>query len=284
MVRLITDSAADMEAEDYEKNGITCIPISVAFGEKVYYENVSLTKAEFYRMQESEKEFPKTAQPTPQAYLDAFQDAKDAGDQVVFLSMSSGISGAYQSAVLAKNMLEFSDCHVIDTCTATGGQRILVEHAVLLRDVGLSATAIVDAIEDLKKRIVIYACMDTLECLRRGGRLSRRAYALGTLANIKPILFVTHDGQVTVPGRAQGMRRGMSYMLKKIEECPPDPAFPIRVMYTSDPEIGRRFADYLNKNQISNIALQLWQVGAAIGTHVGPGACGYAYVAQKESE
>ncbi|MBO7423920.1 MAG: DegV family protein, partial [Oscillospiraceae bacterium] len=268
MVRLITDSAADMEAEDYEKNGITCIPISVAFGEKVYYENVSLTKTEFYRLQGKEKEFPKTAQPTPQTYLDAFQDAKDAGDQVVFLSMSSKISGAYQSAVLAKDMLEFSECYVIDSCTATGGQRILLEHAVLLRDVGLKAKAIIEAIEELKKRIVIYACMDTLECLRRGGRISRRAYAIGTLANIKPILYVTHEGQVTVPGRAQGMRRGMSYMLKKIEECPPDPAFPIHVMYTSDQEVGKQFADYLNKHQVANVALQLWQVGAAIGAHV----------------
>ncbi len=281
MVRLITDSAADMEAVDYEKNRITCIPISVAFGETVYYENVSLTKKEFYRLQGKEKEFPKTAQPTPQTYLDAFQEAKDAGDQVVFLSMSSKISGAYQSAVLAKDMLEYSECYVIDTCTATGGQRILLEHAVLLRDVGLKAEAIIEAIEDLKKRIVIYACMDTLECLRRGGRISRRAYAIGTLANIKPILYVTQEGQVTVPGRAQGMRRGMSYMLKKIEECPPDPAFPIHVMYTSDPEVGKQFADYLNKHQVANVALQLWQVGAAIGAHVGPGACGYAYVARK---
>ena len=237
MVRLITDSAADMEAEDYEKNRITCIPISVAFGETVYYENVSLTKKEFYRLQGKEKEFPK--------------------------------------------MLEYSECYVIDTCTATGGQRILLEHAVLLRDVGLKAEAIIEAIEDLKKRIVIYACMDTLECLRRGGRISRRAYAIGTLANIKPILYVTQEGQVTVPGRAQGMRRGMSYMLKKIEECPPDPAFPIHVMYTSDPEVGKQFADYLNKHQVANVALQLWQVGAAIGAHVGPGACGYAYVARK---
>ena len=220
MVRLITDSAADMEAEDYEKNRITCIPISVAFGETVYYENVSLTKKEFYRLQGKEKEFPKTAQPTPQTYLDAFQEAKDAGDQVVFLSMSSKISGAYQSAVLAKDMLEYSECYVIDTCTATGGQRILLEHAVLLRDVGLKAEAII-------------------------------------------------------------MRRGMSYMLKKIEECPPDPAFPIHVMYTSDPEVGKQFADYLNKHQVANVALQLWQVGAAIGAHVGPGACGYAYVARK---
>ncbi|MBQ1401689.1 MAG: DegV family EDD domain-containing protein [Oscillospiraceae bacterium] len=178
-------------------------------------------------------------------------------------------------------MLEYSECYVIDTCTATGGQRILLEHAVLLRDVGLKAEAIIEAIEDLKKRIVIYACMDTLECLRRGGRISRRAYAIGTLANIKPILYVTQEGQVTVPGRAQGMRRGMSYMLKKIEECPPDPAFPIHVMYTSDPEVGKQFADYLNKHQVANVALQLWQVGAAIGAHVGPGACGYAYVARK---
>lgn len=281
MVRLITDSAADMEAEDYEKSGVICIPISVAFGEEVYYENVTLTKREFYRMQVQGKEFPKTAQPAPQAYLDAFQEAKEAGEQVIFLSMASAISGAYQSAVLAKEMLEFSGCYVIDTCTATGGQRILLEHAVLLRNVGLSAEAIVEAIEDLKKRIVIYACMDTLEFLRRGGRISRSAYTIGTLANIKPVLHVEQDGKITVPGRVQGMRRGMSYMLKKIEERPPDTAFPIRVMYTSDPEDGKRFAEYLNKHQVDHIGLRLWQVGAAIGAHVGPGACGYAYVAQK---
>lgn len=281
MVRLITDSAADLEAEEYEESGIICIPISVAFGEKVFQENVNLTKTDFYRLQETEREFPKTAQPSPQAYLDAFQEAKEAGDQVIFLSMSSALSGAYQSAVLARNMLEFSDCHVIDTCTATGGQRILLEHAALLRNVGLGAKAIVEAIEELKKRIVIYACMDTLEFLRRGGRISRMVYAVGTLANIKPVLHVTQEGKVTVPGRVQGMRRGMSYMLKKMEERLPDPAFPIRVMYTSDAEVGKSFSDYLHRHQIGNIWPGLWQVGAAIGAHVGPGACGFAYVARE---
>jgi DegV family protein with EDD domain len=192
--------------------------------------------------------------------------------------MSSRISSAYQSAVLAKNMLNYAACHIIDTCTATGGQRILLEHAALLRNVGVAAKAIVDAVSELKSRIVIYACMDTLENLRRGGRISRAAYALGTLANIKPILHVTEDGQVTIPGRAQGMKRGMSFMLKKLEECPPDSAFPIHVMYTSDPEAGKRMADYLNLHHVGNVALQLWQVGAAIGAHVGPGACGFAYV------
>lgn len=278
MIQLMTDSAADMDAEEYEKNGITCIPISVSFGDETYQESVNLTKKEFYRLQEQKTEFPKTAQPSPQAYLDAFRKAKDAGDETIFLSMSSRISSAYQSAVLAKNMLNYAACHIIDTCTATGGQRILLEHAALLRNVGVAAKAIVDAVSELKSRIVIYACMDTLENLRRGGRISRAAYALGTLANIKPILHVTEDGQVTIPGRAQGMKRGMSFMLKKLEECPPDSAFPIHVMYTSDPDAGKRMADYLNLHHVGNVALQLWQVGAAIGAHVGPGACGFAYV------
>ena len=139
MVRLITDSAADMDAEEYEKNGITCIPISVSFGDETYQESVNLTKKEFYRLQEQKTEFPKTAQPSPQAYLDAFRKAKDAGDETIFLSMSSRISSAYQSAVLAKNMLNYAACHIIDTCTATGGQRILLEHAALLRNVGVAA-------------------------------------------------------------------------------------------------------------------------------------------------
>ena len=219
MIQLMTDSAADMDAEEYEKNGITCIPISVSFGDETYQESVNLTKKEFYRLQEQKTEFPKTAQPSPQAYLDAFRKAKDAGDETIFLSMSSRISSAYQSAVLAKNMLNYAACHIIDTCTATGGQRILLEHAALLRNVGVAAKAIVDAVSELKSRIVIYACMDTLENLRRGGRISRAAYALGTLANIKPILHVTEDGQVTIPGRAQGMKRGMSFMLKKLAKA-----------------------------------------------------------------
>ena len=283
MVRLITDSAAYMEAEEYEKSGIICIPISVAFGAVSRLETVDLTKKEFYRLQQEKKDFPKTAQPSPQAYLDAFQAAKDAGDETIFFSMSSRISGAYQCAVMAKEMLNYEGCHVIDTCTATGGQRILLEHAALLRSVGMAAKSIVSAISDLKSRIVIYACMDTLEYLRRGGRISKAASVIGSLANIKPILHVTKEGLVTISGRAQGMRRGMSFMLKKLEECPPDPAFPIHVMYTSDPEAGKRFSEYLNLHHVGNIARQLWQVGAAIGAHVGPGACGFAYVSNAAS-
>ncbi len=280
MVRIITDSAADFEPWELEKQNITCIPLVITFGETEYRENVNLTKTQFYELLEASQTLPKTSQPSPQILLDFFEDAKQSGDEAVYICLSSALSGTYQSAVMTKMLADSDSCYVVDSLNATGGQRLLVEYAVKLRDAGKTAAEIVEAVENLRSRVTLYACMDTLENLYMGGRISQSAYALGTMVQIKPIIQVNRQGQVTVPAKAMGMRKGAEYLCKTVEKIPPDPAFPFYVMYTDNRSNGENLAARFRDMGYDIPDEHIIQVGAAIGTHVGSNTIGFVYIAK----
>lgn len=278
MVRIITDSAADLEPLEYEQLNISCIPLNVSFDDQDYQENITLSKDLFYSLLAQTEVVPKTSQAAPQTVLDLYEDAKVQGDDVVHITLSSAISGTYQTALAMKEEAEYDGIHVVDSKNATGGQRILVQHAAQLRDAGKSAAEIVDEVEALRNRIVLYACMDTLEYLYLGGRISRAVYKLGNLAHIKPIIRVTKDGSIEVPAKAMGMRKGIDILCKKLEQLPPDPAFPIYAMYTGNRECGVKMAQQIRACGFDIPEERIINVGAAIGSHVGPNACGLVYV------
>ena len=134
MVRIITDSAADFEPWELKEMRIQCIPLTVIFGDTEYHENENLTKEEFYSKMRASDGFPKTSQPSPQILMDLFGEAVEQGDEAIYITISSALSGVYQSAVLGKRLVDSEDCFVVDSRNATGGQRILVQEAVKLRD------------------------------------------------------------------------------------------------------------------------------------------------------
>lgn len=278
MVRIITDSAADFEPRELEKLNIICIPLTVTFEETEYQENVNLTKAQFYELLEESRTLPKTSQPSPQLLLDIFEDVKAGGGEAVYICLSSAISGTYQSALMTKTLADSDACYVVDSRSATAGQRLLVEHAAKLRDEGKTAAEIVSAVEALRERITLYACIDTLENLYLGGRISQSAYALGTMVQIKPIIQVNRQGQVTVPAKAMGMKKGAEYLCKTAEKFPSDPAFPFYVMYTSDRQSGENLAARFRDMGYAIPDENIVQVGAAIGTHVGKNVMGFVYI------
>lgn len=278
MVRIITDSAADFEPKELEQLQVHCIPLTVAFGETDYQENINLTKDQFYDLLIHSGHLPKTAQPSPQLLLDLFESARDDGDEAIYITLSSALSGTYQSALMTKELAECDRCHVVDSLNATGGQRMIVEYAVKLRDAGKSAAEIIEGIADIRSRIVLFACIDTLEYLYKGGRISHTTYKLGTLANIKPIITVERSGQVGIPAKAMGMRKGMDYMVKKVEVLTPDPEFPLYVMYTNNRSVAEALAARLATIGVAIPDERIIQVGAGIGSHVGPDACGLVYV------
>ena len=279
MVRLITDSAADLEICEYEKLNITCIPLTVFFGDREYQENVNLSKDQFYELLAS-GEYPKTAQASPQILLDLFEEAKEAGEEAVYITLSSALSGTYQSACAAKQMAEYDGCYVVDGKNATGGQRMLLEYAAKLRDEGKSAREIIAGVESLNGRIVLYACMDTLEYLYRGGRISQTVYKLGTLAQVKPIIRVSDEGKVEVPAKGMGMKKGTDYLCKRLEERKPDADFPVYVMYTADRANGVTLAEKFRAMGYEIPDARIINVGAAIGSHIGPNACGMVYISE----
>ena len=277
MVRIITDSAADLEPREYEQLGITCIPLSVSFGDTEYQENVNLSKEQFYDLLAS-GETPKTSQAAPQLLLDLFEDAKEAGEEAIYISISSGISGTYQTACATKQMTDYDGCFVVDSRNATGGQRLLVEYAAKLRDEGKTAPEIVTALEVVRERIVLYACIDTLEYLYKGGRISQTVYKLGSLAQVKPIIRISGEGAVEVPSKAIGMRKGMDMLSKRLEEQKPSEAFPLYVMYTPDRVNGDALAEKFREMGFDIPESRIIPVGAAIGSHIGPNGCGMVYV------
>ena len=278
MVRIITDSAADFEPADLERLQVSCIPLTVMFADREYRENVNLSKAEFYELLLEHEELPKTAQASPEILLNLFSDALEAGEEAVYITLSSALSGTYQNACMIRDMVDGKGLYVVDGLHATGGQRLLVEYAVKLRDEGKTAAEIVEAVKELQGRIVLYACIDTLEYLYKGGRISHTAYTLGSLAQIKPIITVNAAGQVDVPGKAIGMRKGMAYLCKRLEVKPMDPGFPLYVMYTSNRSVAEELADRLRALGFEIPDERIIAVGAAIGSHVGPDACGLVYV------
>ena len=278
MVRIITDSAADFEPWELEEMRIQCIPLTVIFGDTEYHENENLTKEEFYSKMWASDGFPKTSQPSPQILMDLFGEAVEQGDEAIYITISSALSGVYQSAVLGKRLVDSEDCFVVDSRNATGGQRILVQEAVKLRDQGKTAEQIAAGVKEIRDRIVLYACMDTLEYLYLGGRISHTTYKLGTLANIKPIITVDSEGRVQVPAKAMGMRKGMDFLCKRPLIQAPDTDYPFYVMYTNNREVAQTLVKRLEEAGISVPEEQIIQVGAAIGSHIGPEACGLVYV------
>ena len=279
MVRLITDSSADLEPKEYEQLNIACIPLTVFFGDTEYQENVNLSKEQFYGLLAG-GEYPKTSQPSPQLLLDLFEEAKEAGDEALYISISGAISGTYQTACATRELAESDDCYVLDSKNATGGLRLILEYAAKLRDEGKSAKQIMEGVASIQNKIVLYACMDTLEYLYRGGRISQTVYKLGTLAQVKPIIRVTEEGTIEVPAKAMGMRKGMDWLCKRVEERKPSTEHNFYAMYTGERSNGVALAEKFRAMGYDIPDEKIINVGAAIGSHVGPNACGMVYVAE----
>lgn len=280
MVRIITDSAADFEPFELEKLNITCIPIKVLLGDTEYEENVNLSKDQFFSLLASTGETPKTSQPSPQILMDLLEDAKKAGEEAIYITLSSAISGTYQTAVMTCEDADSENCYVFDSRNATGGQRLLVEYAVRLRDAGKSAREILEALEAVRDKVVLFACIDTLEYLYRGGRISQTVYKLGTMAQVKPIIRVSEEGAIEVPSKAMGMRKGMDLLVKKLEAQKPSADHKLYIMYTADRTIGQTLAQKVAAMGYAVPEEQIVQVGAGIGSHIGPNACGIVFVTE----
>lgn len=278
MVRIVTDSAADFEPEELVRLGVESVSLGVSFGEAFYRENETLTKARFYALLQERREFPKTSQPSPREFQRIFRQAREAGEEVLGIFLSSGLSGTFQGAALAGRELGQGACFLVDSLTASAGQRILVEHAAALRDEGKSAGEIAAVLEELKGRVALYACLDTLKYLQKGGRISSAAAVIGAVAGVKPILTVTKEGRPEIVSRALGMGRAVSYLRKQLREKEPDLRFPVYLMYTHVRENALLLQRALREEGILVPDGSLADVGAAIGSHIGPNACGLVYV------
>ena len=279
MIRILVDSSADYTAEEVKSLNMELVPINITINDTNYRDGIDITKDELYQMLLDTDAFPMTAQPSPQEFLDIFEDAKEKGDSLIYLSLSSGLSGTFQSATLAKNMAEYDEIYLVDTLSATRAIRIMAEYACKLRGEGKTAAEIAAELDEFKSRIVIYAALDTLEYLYKGGRLNKATAAVGELANLKPIITVNEEGKIGVPAKALGRNKALASLTKLIIEKGIDSSFPVYSIYAYGEENTEKLEQKLETSGVS-ITKRL-QVGATIGSHIGPGAYGLIFVAQK---
>lgn len=288
-IRIIVDSSADIE-EDYARDHeIQIIPMTITFGDKEFAEGVDITRTEFFQRLIETDELPRTSQIPPMVFQGLFQEAVDAGDTAVVITLSSHISGTYQSACIAAAPFKDS-IFVVDSENATIGERLLAERAWVLRNEGLSAADIAHRLDQEKKDVRLVASLDTLEYLHRGGRISGAAAAIGGLLSIKPVVGVV-NGDVVVLGKARGSKASRNMVFEEIEKAGGvDLARPIWVAYSglSDKTARKYIADSLaiatEKGLISSpdeVEMPLTLVGAVIGTHVGPGGVAFAFFARE---
>ena len=279
-VQIITDSTSDLTAEELRELGVHVIHMRVIFEGGVYTDGVDITKEEFYAKQAEAKVLPKTTQVNPGEFCDAFQPLLDTGDEVVAILLSSKLSGSFQSAVIAKDMVEGAErLHLVDSLNVTLGEGLLVRAAVRLRDAGKSGAEIAAAIEALRSRVRFVAFVGTLKYLKMGGRISASTAALGTMLNISPVVAVV-DGEVKSVGKVRGSQKIMAYTLDFAKEYPVDTRHCVVFGHSRCQETMEAYRDKVT----AALGIRDWawdELGAVIGTHAGPGCYGLAYIGLK---
>lgn len=279
MIRILVDAAADYRAEELKEKNIDLIPLRVTIGETTYLDGVNLDRSDFYKILEDTGEFPKTSQPSPQEFLDIFEAAKEKGDELVCILLSSELSGTFQSAVLAKDMAEYDGIYLVDSLSATYTIKVMADYACKLRNEGAGAATIAREVNFLKSRVKVLAALDTLEYLSRGGRLSKTAAAIGDMANIKPIITITVDGKVGILGKCLGKNKAICAIKKHLQEMTADESFPVYSIYSYGTDNCAKFEEKLLQEGF-HIDERL-QIGPTIGSHIGPEAFGIIFVTKE---
>lgn len=286
-VRIITDSASDITREDVAAAGnpaLTVLPLSVTFGNTTYEDGVNLSHQRFYELLVEGDDLPMTGQVNPYAFEQAIGEARAAGDEVIVITLSGKLSGTNASANSAAASFD-SGVYVVDSKNVTVGERVLVDYALRLVGEGLSAVDIATALEQAREDIYVVGLLDTLEYLRRGGRIPASAAALGKLLSIKPVITI-EDGAVELLGKARGSKNGRNLLTQQVETAGGiDFAMPIALGYAGlDDALLRKYIEdsrHIWEDHIALEDLPVHSVGATIGTHVGPGAIALAFFKQR---
>lgn len=274
-VRIIVDSSTDVSEKYREK--IQFVPLTVRFGDKEYLDGVELSKHQFYEMLVESDALPTTSQATPAAFAEYLESVASAGDSAVVITLSSKLSGTYQSAVLAAE--DYPNIYVVDSQSVAIGTGVLAQYAVELAQQGMGAEEIAQVLTHQREKVCVVALLDTLEYLKKGGRISKTVAFAGGVLNIKPVVTV-QDGAVALIGKARGSRNGNNLLVEKIREAGGvDFGRPVLLGYTGlsstllekyVEDSKALWADHVDK-------LDGCLLCSVIGTHVGPGAVAVAF-------
>ena len=278
-VKIIIDSTTDMPPAPRRKCGI--VPLSLRFGDTEYIDGVTIDHKQFYEKLIECDDLPTTSQATPDAFAREYQKCVDAGQKAVVLTVSSALSGTYQSATIAA--MDFpGSIFVVDTKSVAIGAGILAQLAVAMAEAGASAEEIADSITAQRKNVRLIALLDTLEYLKKGGRISKTVAFAGNLLSIKPVICI-RDGAIEMLGKARGSKQANNLLAEEIRKAGGvDFDKPVLLGYTglTDALLQKYITDSRDLWAQSKTALDCTPIGSVIGTHAGPGAIAAAFFAK----
>ncbi|MEF9970557.1 MAG: DegV family protein [Ruthenibacterium sp.] len=283
MIRILTDSTADISIAEANELGIAVVPLQVNFGDEHFQDGVDLSMERFYDMLAAAEKLPTTSQPSPDLFLAHFNAAKAAGDTLICILLSAALSGTCQSAEIAKAESEYESIYIVDSKSASLGLDLMIRRALFDIQIGMNATAIVTDLEVARETLRLYAVPDTLKYLQKGGRLSAATAFAGGLLGIKPVLAVV-DGKLAMADKARGLPGAYVAIFKLIDKAGGiDENWPVNIGYTGKRHGVEPFTRYV----MNNLHLQephVAPIGTVIGTHGGPGACAIAFFAKEKTE
>lgn len=274
-VALVTDSTADIPLAVRTELEIAMVPLKVIVGGETYLDNIELTPAQFYEKLTSSNDLAKSSQPSPSDFFETFKKLTEQGKSVLCVTISSVLSGTYQSALIAKSMLDDdADITIIDSRSASYGYGQLVVAAAKLAQAGADKDAIVAEVQRMRQSMRLYFLVDTLEYLQKGGRIGKASAVIGTLLNIKPILSIDDEGYVYSFEKARGQRRAIARIAELLEEEFKNDPVSLTVAKTPGFESGVAEMAELVKSKLNVANYQETEVGPVIGAHAGPGTLG----------
>lgn len=274
-VRIIVDSTTDLAPE--LKGQVEIVPLTVSFGTEEYIDGITITHEEFYNRLIESDVLPTTSQATPAAFEKVFREIAAAGDSAVVITLASQLSGTCQSARIAAE--DYDNIYVVDSGSVTLGVGILAEYALRCVCSGMEASRIAELLEKKKEDVCLIAMLDTLEYLKKGGRISAAVAFAGGLLNIKPVVNVK-DGVIHMLGKARGSKQGNNLLAQEIGKTGGiDFSMPILLGYSglSDTLLKKYIADSALLWEGSVDALRYTSIGSVVGTHAGPGAIAAAF-------
>ena len=252
------------------------MPLTVRFGEKEYKCGVDLSNEDFYDKLENSEDAPSTAAVNPFDFEEIFRKYIDAGDEVVAILFSKYMSATFQSATIAADNIQSEHLRLIDCENGAMGQALLIQTAVAMRDNGLSADEIADNIRALLPKTMTYIVVDTLEYLKRGGRISKSAALIGGLMKLHPVLQVVADGAKPID-KVKGKKSCNAWLINKLKEQPADTDYKLVIGHSNAPDRAEAFKEQLIEAGITN-EIFITCIGPVVGTHIGPNCLGIGYI------
>ena len=279
--KIIVDSASDIKVTFAQQQNLGFAPLRTILAGTEYRDGIDILPDEFFEKLEANKEVARTSQVNVSEFAAMYEEAVNAGDDVIVITISSGLSGTYQSAVIAAADYP-GRVYVIDSLSATAGEQVLIEQAIRLRDAGKSAADIFAELDEMRKKARLFVRLETLEYLKRGGRISKTSAAVGGLLNIKPILTLNGEGKLETVGKARGINMSHKMLNDSIRSCGGiDFTKPVVITYAGDLADGtvQKYLEDSKDIYGSHVdQLTIGQLGCVIGTHSGPGAIVVSFV------